>query len=390
MGRFRCVRCQCTYHSKRFFWEDDEDEEVKQSEQDTPPKQTQTLLTKGSLQQHTSFPSDIGECSTRDTLPLVSEVSSPECVEVREFSLGSDCGSEANSSKHYGVSELNDFLGEVPACDASTESDEIDTEIDTSRYGCATIYVHISRDSSGSAGFRFFAASMQISHIDEDRLDLCNMRLGDTITAVNGVPIADESGYVRHSMDVPDFTLTLDRAEQSKQSKWISRQSLARNADVMRASGTTANILGTAAPVLHFAMAPVSAVAGAVGAVSGATQLYSGLSTPSGAVDPHLVTKGAVTTGVGATCAGLGLLASVFPPLFAVALGLGVTGLAAATTIDALMDGLCDECREQTTPQSLEDFLAMPAVPPLPAPCALTADAHDNANDVAIEGTSAN
>jgi hypothetical protein len=121
---------------------------------------------------------------------------------------------------------------------------------------------------------------------------------------------------------------------------------LAAHADVMRATGTAANMLGSAAPFLHFALAPVSAVGGAVGAASGCAQLHQGLSMPSGVTDPHLVTKGSVTAGVGTTCMALGMGAVVVPGLLLGALVLGMTGLGVATTVDYTMDGLCPHCRE--------------------------------------------
>lgn len=115
--------------------------------------------------------------------------------------------------------------------------------------------------------------------------------------------------------------------------------------DAMRASGTCANLAGMAAPVAHVACGAVSAVGGVVGATAGAMQLHQGLKTPSGKCDPHLVAKGSVTTGVGATCMVIGACASVCPPLFFVAAGVGAAGLATATSLDANMDGLCLECR---------------------------------------------
>jgi len=124
------------------------------------------------------------------------------------------------------------------------------------------------------------------------------------------------------------------------------RSSVAPTVDVVRPVGTTANIVGSAAPAWHYALAPVSAVGGAVGAVAGGYQVWEGLSAPSGITDPHLVTKGSITAGVGATCMGLGLAAAAAPACFVAALGLGIVGLGAATTVDATMDGLCPHCRD--------------------------------------------
>jgi len=115
-------------------------------------------------------------------------------------------------------------------------------------------------------------------------------------------------------------------------------------ADATRASGTTANVIGSVAPALHAALSPLSAVGGALGAVSGAIQLHKGLS--SEVIDPHLVTKGGVTTGVGSVCMALGLASAAFPVLFPVSLAIGAVGLGVATTVDANMDGLCPACRD--------------------------------------------
>jgi hypothetical protein len=115
--------------------------------------------------------------------------------------------------------------------------------------------------------------------------------------------------------------------------------------DTARATGTLANITGAVAQYMAPVCAPISVVGGAAGVVSGAYQLHSGLNLPSGNVDPHLVTKGGVATSVGCTCMALGVGAAFAPGLFFVAVGLGVTGLSAATAIDCNMDGLCKSCQ---------------------------------------------
>jgi len=129
--------------------------------------------------------------------------------------------------------------------------------------------------------------------------------------------------------------------------KSVPMQEIAVHADVVRATGTAANVVGSVAPLGHVMLAPFSVLGGAVGVSAGAAQLHEGLSAPSGTVDPHLVAKGAVTTGVGTTCMMMGAGAAVFPSLFLGALAVGVAGLGAATAIDATMDGLCDSCKEQ-------------------------------------------
>jgi hypothetical protein len=50
---------------------------------------------------------------------------------------------------------------------------------------------------------------------------------------------------------------------------------------------------------------------------------------------------------------GLGVAAFWFPPAFFAAIGLGVAGLVGATTVDATMDGLCDECRQGNRSEQL-------------------------------------
>jgi len=119
-------------------------------------------------------------------------------------------------------------------------------------------------------------------------------------------------------------------------------------ADTLRASGTASNVIGSIAPVMSSVCAPVSVVGGIVGAAGGVMQLQQGLYMPSGRVDPHLVTKGSVATGIGATCMTLGVCAFACPPLFLVALGLGIGGLGANTYMDANLDGLCHDCRSRT------------------------------------------
>merc|ERR1712232_636356 len=151
----------------------------------------------------------------------------------------------------------------------------------------------------------------------------------------------------------------------------VRRSSYTIAADTARATGTLANVTGAAshlaasgispaiapigsaavssASMLAHVCAPLSVVGGAVGMASGVSQLHCGLTAPSGNIDPHLVTKGGVTTGVGGTCMMLGVGAIFVPVLFFVALGLGVGGLATATMIDASMSGLCSECRLHRT-----------------------------------------
>jgi len=114
-------------------------------------------------------------------------------------------------------------------------------------------------------------------------------------------------------------------------------------ADVIRASGTAANVTGA---ITHSGLlGPISMVGGLVGAAGGAAQLKQGLDTG----DPHLLTKGGVTTGVGGSCTVMGMLACVEPVLFVTALTVGVVGLGVATAVDATMSGLCPTCREEAS-----------------------------------------
>uniref|UniRef100_A0A0G4HV66 Uncharacterized protein n=1 Tax=Chromera velia CCMP2878 TaxID=1169474 RepID=A0A0G4HV66_9ALVE len=177
--------------------------------------------------------------------------------------------------------------------------------------------------------------------------------------------------------------------------------------DSIRAAGTCANVAGSLAPAaigLSVALGPVSALAGCVGTVQGFVQLHEGLacgsrqsqssgSEPSSqtaegtevsaenseensragqhekrprraSADPHLVAKGGVTAVVGTTCMVLGGLGIVNPAFFVAALTVGVTGLAAATAIDAAVPGLCRECKEGGTVTDAEAACVPPPPPP--------------------------
>lgn len=130
--------------------------------------------------------------------------------------------------------------------------------------------------------------------------------------------------------------------------------------DVVRMTGTVANWTGMALPTAAHYLSTVSAVGGLVGASCGAAQLHQGLSMPSGVKDPHLITKGGVTSAVGGTCMMLGAAASAWPALFYGAAGLGLVGLMTAVSIDRKVDGLCLACRgcldtptPESTPRSL-------------------------------------
>lgn len=260
MGRFQCVNCQCTYHSKRFFWEKD--------------------------QEDACVFEDVCQCGATF---LEGSKFCRICGEPRY---------EQEASWQDSDFEIeSDYADECKVCDIAAEHNLLEPNL--------------------------------VDRMPKDYTDLMS----------------------EASTEAPPQDVATGEASHSWASKKkISLQRIAAHADVVRATGTAANVLGTAAPVLHVALAPFSVAGGCVGAVSGAAQLRKGLSTPSGIVDPHLVTKGAVTTSVGSCCMGLAAAASVFPGIFPVALSLGLVGLGVATTVDANMDGLCEHCRDYACP----------------------------------------
>jgi hypothetical protein len=71
----------------------------------------------------------------------------------------------------------------------------------------------ITRDSNGSAGFRFMMATLQVSNIDADREDLCKMRVGDIIVAVNDEIVRTCEEFFERAKGIPQFKLTLRRNE---------------------------------------------------------------------------------------------------------------------------------------------------------------------------------
>lgn len=176
---------------------------------------------------------------------------------------------------------------------------------------------------------------------------VAGIREGDDILKVNGndVQVLDMKGIIAIEMNSRPTHLEIRRSNKL-QDAVSPIDSIRQYADALRASGTAANITGTVLPHLVGACSPISAVGGICGAAGGVSQLKQGFSMPSGHIDPHLIAKGTLTTGVGTTCAVLGALASVGGPLLlAVALGLGVAGLGTATALDANMSGLCLRCR---------------------------------------------
>jgi hypothetical protein len=267
MGRFKCVKCNCEYYSRRFLWEPDYEEEEDQE------------YVEKEFSRADPAESEPAGCLIKSALVKVEK-------------------NEEAPSKSWKSSEINDFLGEAPAGTAgksseASGSDQLKTAI------------HDWENAPSLHGSRYPIAE------DADRSTTCS-------------------------------TSSDDELEDNPVS---ARRRASATGDMVRASGTVANIVGTAAPALHYFLSPFSVFGGVVGAASGAAQLHEGLSTESGVADPHLVTKGAVTATVGTTCCALGLGTIALPGLFAVALVLGATGVGVAFTVDATMDGLCDECR---------------------------------------------
>lgn len=179
----------------------------------------------------------------------------------------------------------------------------------------------------------------------------------------------DDEGKVE--LPCHDGAATRERSEASSSSSSSSSQEvdakdgvtrphscLSVYGDLCRGTGTTTNIIGTVVPQAHMALGPVSSTFGFIGLVSGVVQLVRGISTNSGVVDPHLVTKGGIATSVGGTCMTLGALAACDPVIFPVTLGVGITGLLVMSAVDASMSGLCLACREAApadTPQVSPD-----------------------------------
>lgn len=136
------------------------------------------------------------------------------------------------------------------------------------------------------------------------------------------------------------------------ESKVQSQGRLTMYGDLCRAIGTTAKLAG-AAGESHLVCGPMAVAGSAAGLATGCAQLHRGLSTPSGLVDQHLVSKGAATTGIGAAnvCICTKATFMACPHLFAVALALSVVNTGVASAVDARMNGLCNACREATDQQ---------------------------------------
>jgi len=312
MGVFRCVECQCTYHSKRFFWEDDPDETdidaVNQDNQIPCPGTCPPDDNKCNKICHTELPQ--GTHSKFEWQGALVPVRSDSAL----------LGVSAMSHQSPGV-PIEWTTGSLPR----TASDKQQINLDPGWY---------HQDGIACPSEAQFRTASDLAQF----LPSADVELATTEQVGNS------------NDDHEDAASDLSMSEES------SNQQIAVRGDVVRATGTAANILGSAAPVLGHALAPFSFVGGAVGAASGAAQLQQGLYTQSGLVDPHLVTKGAVTTGVGTTCMALGAGAFLAPGLFIAALVLGVAGLGTATAIDANMDGLCEHCREHGHCDSEDQF----------------------------------
>lgn len=296
MGRFQCVQCRCSYHSKRFFWEEDEDTDAESETQ-----ASEASAERGNVRRRTyeQWVESDDEWEVNSTLQEDNEVkTTPSCEVV-----------------HFDPFDWGDSL--QPAIRAEPKP----------------------VDGPSHAVFFDPFADMRGS-ISTDHVKAGAPLLSSTLVS------ADDSTW--GVLEVGVMAEENDSDEETKFGAGLTRQDIAVHADAVRAIGTAAKITGSVAPVLRVGLAPFSVVGGAVGAVAGAVQLHRGLDTESGLVDPHLVTKGGVTATVGTTCMALGVGAAFAPGggLFVAALVLGVTGFATATAVDCTMDGLCENCRQ--------------------------------------------
>jgi len=292
MGRFQCVQCRCSYHSKRFFWEEDEDTDA----------ESETQASEASA--------DRGNVRRRSYEQWIENDDEWEVQEDNEVKTTPSC---AAVHIDWGAALQPVSCAEPKPVDGPSHAE----------WGWPV---------DGPSHAEFFP-SISTDHIKADSQLLSSTLVStdvNTWRVLKGDVMAEEN----------------DSDEETNFGAGLSRQDISAHADAVRATGTAANITGSVAPVLHVGLAPFSVVGGAVGAVAGAVQLHQGLYTESGLVDPHLVTKGGVTTTVGTTCMALGVGAAFAPGLFVAALVLGVTGLATATAVDCTMDGLCENCRQ--------------------------------------------
>jgi hypothetical protein len=72
-----------------------------------------------------------------------------------------------------------------------------------------SITLDISRDSTGSSGFKYNAETLVITEVEEGRPELSSMRVGSLIKAINGTKVTTRSDYLREAVGVQNFKLTL-------------------------------------------------------------------------------------------------------------------------------------------------------------------------------------
>lgn len=159
---------------------------------------------------------------------------------------------------------------------------------------------------------------------------------------------ADSTAAGSSLSSLSDWVSTADALEFPQPPKAQS-QGFAMYGDLARAAGTSAKVAGCAGESGHLC-GPLSLAGSAFGLAGGISQLHRGMTAPSGLKDPHLLTKGSVTTGIGSAnvclTAKATFCATACPHLFAAALCLSMANTAASSRIDSSMDGLCQACRD--------------------------------------------
>lgn len=111
-----------------------------------------------------------------------------------------------------------------------------------------TVQVNVARDSNGGAGFAFDRTNLKITVIKNNRADLLRaLKIGDTITAVNGVNAATVADYTRLAQGVDRFRLTVRRV--SLATVPTERQSTSRISNSRpRRNGSPAPVVQRRAP----------------------------------------------------------------------------------------------------------------------------------------------
>jgi len=295
MGVFKCAQCDRSYWDRRFIWESDPVTDLSEVGcLNRPRKQS------GSASSSSAAPTTVPDC--------------PEGQPAR------------------------------PGLDSDDPATATDTATATAAAAAAAVTARARSWSNPETSFEAFCSDSEES--DE---------AGDHKSSSSGSNSREDRRAKQKGELAQRLEMLLelrDKDGKLGQGGWTSTEgeSLAPAgkvyADAVRATGTMANLTGSFVSSAAHVCAPISSVAGVVGATSGAVQLYQGFATPSGNIDPHLVAKGGITASIGGTCMILGACAAAMPPLFIVALGLGLSGVGAAALVDSVMPGLCPECRE--------------------------------------------